>query len=942
MTSLAFKGTGSFTSEIVSFDQIKTSRGGKSHKNKVLMMLILVFALLFGSVVSFGSTQKAEANWFTDGLKNTFCAQRTYFNEPQAWQNGLTSLGIGVTSGGMMSVQGFNPVQQGSNLLANLSSGDKNFLNSRHTAYQKYGMSGTTWSVYAGEKAFVNEKERAAKGNKENDKRVSAYESTCVPIMPIIGTYFANSIFSFTKFFTSVSGWILTQAYEPTWLHTLSENVSDVITGKNGNKGLRDTLYFPFLGLVIFFASLYLFWVGLVKKRSVEAGTSALWMVGAVVVGSLFMYNPSVLPDAATDLTTEVSSALLVGTAGNANGAQDSSKTGVNICYNPEGAKANNITKKRDFIITNANCVLWQTFVYNPWAVGQFGVSSSALDSDGKTGLNGNAVTIPPQVNLGGNTNVRNWGLYQLEQQSIDIYALSQGNDAINDKIMNWYKVPDAVGSPDGDQKLFDAWSGNDPSSRIMIALASLIAGVAGMMIIFVLSMSMLAYSIGTVILTFVAVIFLLLGAHPGMGRRLALRWSEMYVSTIMKKIFIAAMLGMVLAFYSTLLSNPSDNWGSMIIAIIALSIATLMYRKDILNAVGDVNFGGSGFDSRGAEQAKQVVKGVGTGAALGAVAGIAGGAKAAGLAMQTGQGGAMRRVGSAAVKGSSQVVKGAARGARHGAVNAGGFGRYAGMNAGSVAAAGGRRDLAKAQGKLDAKQEAQQAALERAQEERVEQERLQSPDRYATQQAEQQRAHERYTKDWEKHHNDEGWNSRFQRTYGFAAPNPYTHRFAGYGKRASELSPDLMPRPIEKPKDEPQDQKVDDKRPSDGGPKAPPPVAPTRTSVMATPPSGAPKPSDAPVTSSRPMPRPTEDKGTSSGKPSGGSSQAMPKPTTGNGNGGSGSGVKPKPQPPASGPRPSGLQEQRLQQAEEAELRARRARNQGGSGGGMPRPGSR
>lgn len=788
--SLAHTGSDSFVATLIDSPKgVKTSRGRRTRRPmRVITAFAMFFTFLTILVGSFTYSQKTTSgNWFSTAIKNVWCSTPAYFNEPQAWSNGLTSLGVGLTSGSIVNATGDNPVNSANNSLSSLSDGDSTFLDTRHTAYEKYGMSGTTWTVYNGEEGFGEHGSREYVGRPPitdgdpTDLRREAYDGECVPVMGLIGTYFANSIFSFTKFFTSVSGWMLTQAYDPSWLTSLNEKTADVITGTNGNPGLRDTLYFPFLNLVIIFAALYLFWIGVVKRKSTEAMSSAAWMFGTVLVGSLFVYNPALLPDMTNQVISEVSSSVLVGTAGvTTNGGSTE-----NICYKPAASGNASTEAKRDAIVAGANCNFWRVFVYEPWVTGQFGVSSSTLD--GNTGAAGNVTTEAPAVNLGGGTTVNNWGLYQLEQQSIDIYALSQGNDAVTAKRAAWYRVADSVAAPTGNHSLYGAWAGDDSNSRVLVALASLVAAIAGMVIVIALSMSMLAYSIGTSILTFMAVFFLLIGAHPGMGRRMALRWAELYVGTIFKRLVSTVLLSMVLAFYGALLTDASDNWGTTVIAIIALSVAVMMYKKELFNAVTP-SFGGSGFSSAPMEKAGSVLKGVAGGAILGGAAGAAAGFKGGATVLNASKGGALSRVASATAAGSRATAVGAGKGAVAGARRAGGGSNAAALMAGSAGKHAADRVVSKAVSRSTQVQSPAQP--ETPQED--------NPAAYAREQREAERAQEKYTQDWERHHADPAWTARFQNTYGFAAPNPYENTFSGYGKpKASLTNPDLLPRPI-------------------------------------------------------------------------------------------------------------------------------------------------
>lgn len=881
ITPLAATGNSVYVAQVADSARSKTTdRGGAGRiKSRILMSVLVMLSILMGGTLATSTTQRAEANWFSDAIYNVFCAQNAYFNEPQPWQNGVTALGVA----------GSGTIALAQESLGSMQSGDANFYKENHTAFEKYGMSGTTWTVYSGEKKIADTDKyegRPPIGNASEDQRRASADSRCIPVMEMIGSYFANSILGFTKFFTAVGGWILSNAYEPTWLTSLNDRVADIITGTNGQPGLRDTLYFPFLTLMIFLASLYLAWIGLVKRQSMEAATSALWMIGAVAVGSLFVYNPSVLPNAATSVVNEVTGALLVGTSGTT--ADNKSET--NLCYLPDPGSSD-IAAKRDFIVRGTNCTFWQTFVYSPWVVGQWGVPASELNGNLVEGSD-NALTAAPAVKIDKDTTVNNWAMYQLDTQSMDVYSLSQGNTALEEKTKNWYRVVDSVGAPGAAQSYFNTWAGNDSFSRIGISMAALIASICGLVVVVVLAGSMLAYAIGTSILTFFAVIFLLLGAHPGMGRRLALRWAEMYVGTILKRIIVAAMLGVLLAFYNALLVDPTSNWGATVLAMIALSVAILMYRKEIMEYVGQLNFGGAGISNEGSNRATQMAKGAAGGALLGLAGGVAGGGKAAAAVMarpSAGKLSTMKKVASASAAGVSATTRGTLKGASHGAVHAGGYGRNQVLRAAQVGASAGDRTVAKERGALAQGQAAEQAKLDAS-----------DPMTLANNKRELDQSNARYARDFQAHRNDPEWNEGFKKKFGFPPPDPAKYYFGGYRKSREEIQKNpsaYMPRPIGSPPPAPET-----KQENGGGGNTPPTSSPRRIDPKDNGPKGGPSNGGA--------------------NPSGGIAPKKPGPSTG-GTGGAAA-KPPMPKPSVSPARR--VHEDKMDRAESDELKRRKS----------------
>lgn len=791
--NLAVSGSGVYVARPVdSARGHKTTAGGFNAWSQRVSRVVLSFlVLMLASVFVFGgTTQEAKANIFLDGLKDVFCSTVGYFNEPQPWSNGLTALGMSGAAGSPAGTAG----QVLNNKVSTFFGGDKYYLDVQRTAYEKYGMSGTNWTVYGGEhKLNINKDERVKiDKNNEEDLRVRQSES-CIPVMGLVGTASANSIFGVTKFVTSIAGWLVGVVYDPAFVQALNDKAASIIAGEDGRKGLRDTLYFPFLNLIIMLGAVHLFWVGIVKRQSSTAATSAIWMVGAVMVGSIFVYNPSLLPNFTEDVIGQVNSAVLTGTAGNVTG-------GTNICAS-EDRKEKGLDSKREMVVRGANCTFWQTFVFSPWAVGQWGVPYQALHVD-ETPPHPNG--IRPTVDLGRGAKVENWALYQVDLQTIS--SDEKGADSLTawvDNYMEWHHIVDYVAAPGGAQQYFTDWSGNNATDRVLIAIASLVAAVAGLVVIVSLSLTAMGYAIGNALLVFMAVFFFLAGAHPGLGRRLAMRWAEMFVSTILKRVVLAALLAVVMAFYSVLLNDATNDWGITIVAIIALSVAVMIYRKEILDSVGNVNFGGTGFSEKPASRTGALVKGVAAGAVMGAAGSAVGATRAgAAAAARPGLTGAAK---TRAAMGAAAKVMGrsAGQGMVTGATHAGGF-----MSNPTVQVAKNASGRAKIAASEEQKAtDARIAEIAREQQEREAEEaaRIAEEQEKAARQAEiarrkadptfiaqetraRQSRSQQYRRDYQQFGKDAQWRSGFKKTYGFEPPNPDKYDFGGYGMQLKDI----------------------------------------------------------------------------------------------------------------------------------------------------------
>lgn len=756
---------------------LANSKKAKSAVTNIIVVL-LIGIISFSGVLQMSSTNKANANFLTDFIAEVFCGPEAYYFEPMSPNaQGLVPFGIGEPH---MRKDGRTPT-------------------GGMTAYEKYGVSGTQFSMYRGTEIGMNKTEndwgidrKEAKDAISSDDSDPRGKGECFPIIGYIETGAANAIFEFTGIFTTIAIWVYGSAFNPTWVEDINSAVADVITGTGNNDGLRDVLYFQFLHVVLIFSALYLGWVGLAKRASLQAGQSAVWMIMAVLVGSLLLYNPKFLPDFANDIVTGVEEAILTGTTGVALGISptDSSQ---NYCQVERAGGASD----RDMIIRQMECSLWSTFVYMPWVAGQYGTSTSEVQTIAND--QGNRF----DVSLGGRTFSGNIALYQLDAQSMD-YTSENTREARQAKVERWFGVADYLAEEKPTE--FDSWAGAGSTGRIGVATLSLVASGFGLASVIVLSMLMLVYNLAMAMLIFVSVLFLLIGAHPGMGRGIALRWAEMVVGTILKRIMAAALLGILMAFYAIIMNNalPGGSglgYGIALLAIIAISIATLGYRKSLTEAFSTVNFGGtqSGLEGGPSTGTKRA------GAALGsaALSGIA--AVGSGKAISSGIAAARRPGGG--------VIKRAARGMAAGTKTAG----SAAVAGGRMGALSGRMDgyaamEAYKQGSAEADRQTREHIAQNAREWDA-----LSPEAHHRENAEEIKNAAKYRSDYEKYKDDETWNSSFRKYYGINPPNPETHDFYGYGVRRNPRTGKFDVRPAtlirerqrqqEKPSPQPQPQ---------------------------------------------------------------------------------------------------------------------------------------
>jgi hypothetical protein len=545
------------------------------------------------------------------------------------------------------------------------------------TAYEKYGMAGMTWTVWLGPvkhgeitgegsaagKQLVNmgggDKSLNDWAKQDGDSYSSFYNTKedCSPIGDVGPTAVGNFLLSVTSWIVNISNLLFQTATETSSsvLLTLEPTIETIVTQ------LKDALYLEFLAPVLMMGALYLGWKGLVKRSSTEAGTAALWMFGATIAGFAILANPMFLPSVVNTVVSTVSEttiAAITNVALTGNKTSGVSSSNATLCTLEGGNGLTKITdsagtvteekfnKSQDAARTSVRqiqCTLWYSFMYTPWVIGQYGVSPSVTDDTtltegypNKTGDTSPVVgtIIPKDIPLGNGSTPGNWAIYQLDNKVN--YPGSNKSDQekamLNVAASQLYKTSDANGT----------WKGNSSMNRVTTATLAMISALGAGAMIAIISMSMIVLQIGLIILTLFSAIFLLVGAHPGFGRRIALGWLESLAGLAMKRIVLSVLLAIMLVFYSAVLSaSASIDWLTSMIMVIAVSIGGITYKDQLTTMFSRISFGGNGGLSEsdmGSRHAKRAA-----GSAMRGAVGFAGAATALGVGAIAGGAGARK-----------------------------------------------------------------------------------------------------------------------------------------------------------------------------------------------------------------------------------------------------------------------------------------------------------
>lgn len=496
------------------------------------------------------------------------------------------------------------------------------------TAYEKFGTAGTEWTVWRGPTKKGNGTGPYKDGINYETNNAYYANGKCIPESEVLTAGIANPIFSISKIVVFFSGLVYQTAFDgkDSAIVPMQEQISTIIKGTPGQQGLKDTLYLPFLVPIVMLSALYVGWIGLVKRKSTEAMSAAGWMLGSAIVGLFLLINPMLIPNATNQVIKSVTGAIMTGIT--ASSTEELKEVGGTPGQPSSLCTVADTEAEQRKITRIVQCSLWYSFIYVPWATGQYGVSPTSTDPSAQALLRQHHDQMQGGVSLdatgqGNNNDIQNvtWPIYQINSQ-----VLTHGSTEARDKF--WVAIPKAMlGEPSAHESqpsvINTAWKGDATGGLIAKSIFSLIASVGSGIMIISLGMSMIVFEIGLVILMLMSPLFLLIGVHPGFGRKIALSWLETIISLTLKRIILSVLLGVMITFYAIAIAIPETQlpWFGTIILIMAISIAGFKYKDTMTDMFGKVNLGGNGPMQEPESNASGAVKGAlaaGTGAIIG------------------------------------------------------------------------------------------------------------------------------------------------------------------------------------------------------------------------------------------------------------------------------------------------------------------------------------
>jgi len=564
-----------------------------------MVSIIAGIALFIGGGVS--STGSSVAN---AGILDPLCGYSSRSIDgtiptvsPQYWPGALGLIVQGTTD---VSSSIADAAKLSGNKIGNIYDKWNNVYAGPATAYETFGTAGLNWS----------------------NERYQDLGASCLPVVAYTMNSVANMFFNLDQLMASIGltiyGWAINVDIFSPFFDTIKRLF--IGDGTPGNPGLVHLLFLNYLSLIVMLGALLMGWQGLVKKRSSEAVQSAIWMIGSAGLILAFLSHPigvaSTLDKGLNYTTSTLISTLSnVGSAGNGSGSQ-------NMCELSGNLPATDLRGAR-----MGQCSIWKTFLYTPWAAGQFGNlanakvpnatkvvinNESTLDGKGQTVSSSSSFsdTTYPLVYL--DAHVLNHDqviqTYPKSQDAIDVAnAQKILSPILIDKTKNETILVNTLINNYGkkgsiSQAGVPSFTGDDWTGRLSIAFLDIVAMLVSMIPILTFTFSMIGLQLILVFLFLVAPFALTLGVNPGFGRKITMTWIEMVAGAALKIVGNAFLLG-ILMFFIQVIMGMGGAWIIQVLMITMACFGIMVYRKKILSGF-KLSLGGSGH--RGSAELQQ------------------------------------------------------------------------------------------------------------------------------------------------------------------------------------------------------------------------------------------------------------------------------------------------------------------------------------------------
>lgn len=343
-------------------------------------------------------------------------------------------------------------------------------------------------------------------------------------------------------------------------------------------ESFKDTIFFPLAALMAIIGGILVFLQILKNGNAWELLKSTFITFLIFIAGAAFLMHPEatikMVDEFPSGIDNFIANAVLV------------DDDGTSYCSTGDEADG----------IRSAQCNVWGIMVFNPWVHLQFGTGYDNLYANGYAPAGGNELQNTNEnlvgnaaVYMGGSHTVNNWAMYQLDKTKAGtINSFDSSNlQAIGKVDKNMYRLVDLQAGPnDGagtDSKYFESWSSADNGGAFIAVLTTLQSIVVSIAIIG-LGMAKIEASL----MFSMSIVFLplmLLYALLPQGK-MKLRGYISGLGSLLLKRVVATVIFAVLLKTLSLLYSRSDSITMAALTSIAISIALIIYRKELLNLI--------------------------------------------------------------------------------------------------------------------------------------------------------------------------------------------------------------------------------------------------------------------------------------------------------------------------------------------------------------------
>ena len=412
------------------------------------------------------------------------------------------------------------------------------------TLYDQYGIAGDYWA---------------------------ATNLQCSDMTSLIGNNVAGMVFDAAKSIDRVTITVYQAAAGEGILSWLQRVTDTLITS------LGKAIYFPYLAVVIILAAIWLAWQGLIRKRATRTIEGTVWMVAACAAAIFLIGKPADVTGIGRGVSDGVSQALNVAFAKLPN-------PGPTSCVplqksDPQVAPSTYSYTSGSTVVSQNADELWTVLVCKPWLAGEFGTSAYATSGGKPTAVNKYARAL-------------------LWSQAIAVDE--KATPALIQAKQNAYAgIASSIQA--NDPAIYPLFQGKQWTTRLEVAFAALFAAIVAGVLVLLISVALILLKLSFLLLLIVGPFFLLIGAHPGFGRIVALRWVELLVGVLLKQAAIALVLSVLLYCYA-LIMGTSDAilpWALKILMIALVTVAAFIYRKPFQHLFSAVGYGVIGSQDR-------------------------------------------------------------------------------------------------------------------------------------------------------------------------------------------------------------------------------------------------------------------------------------------------------------------------------------------------------